>query len=200
MTASDHQPRPAPAQWQWGEMERQVGARWQRDGWAACPGEEKAEISSRWRWSRSAGSPIGAALAVGQHGGWIMGVRDGQAAPDWGTKRNLTWQFAKDSEVWFCHCGKWQKTMDDPATIFVTIWLLYCFSFVQSALSRGHFLSLHLVLSLSFLTCSSAGNICLSYVYVRLKRWRLPRKLVLINHYWVQILTHTAEKEEIPTL
>ena len=75
------------------------------------------------------------------NGGWMMGVRDGRAAPDYGTNRNLTWQFAKDSEVWFCHLGKWQITMDDPATIFVTIWLLYCFSFVQSALFGGHFLS-----------------------------------------------------------
>ena len=189
MMTSDHQPRQAPTHWQWGEMGAggslaglpRWGA-WSRSAaswwwmWTAWPS------LPRWgAWSRSAaaaGSPIEAEPAMGQMGGWKMGVRDGRAAPEEGTNRSLIWHLAKDSEVWLCHRGKWQKTMDDPAIVFVTIWLLSCFSFVQNTLFRGHFISLHLVLSLSFLTCSSAGNICLSYVYMRLKRWRLPRKLV----------------------
>ena len=160
----------------------------------------------RWgAWSRSAaaaGSPIEAEPAMGQKVGWKMGVRDGRAAPVEGTNRNLTWHFAKDSEVWFCHHGKWREIMDDPATIFVTFLLLDCFVFVQSAFVRGHFLSLRL-LSLSFSTCSSPGNICLSYIYMRLMRWRLPRKLVPINISMfrsITNLTQTAEKEERPTL
>ena len=47
------------------------------------------------------------------------------------TSRDLTWRLAKESEVWFCHCGKWQITMDDPATIFVTVQLLFCLFFIR---------------------------------------------------------------------
>ena len=134
--------------------------------WTAWPS------SHRWgAWLRSAGSPIEAEPAVGQKGGRKMGVRDGRAAPEEGTRRSLIWHLAKDSEVWLCHRGKWQKTMDDPATIFVTFLLLDCFVFVQSAFVRGHFLSLRL-LSLSFSTCSSPVKLCLSYIYMRLKRRR----------------------------
>ena len=36
----------------------------------------------------------------------------------WRTNRSLTWQFAKDSEVWFCHRGKWQKNNGRSSNYF----------------------------------------------------------------------------------
>ena len=79
---------------------------------------------------------------------------------DRATNTTLTWRNAKDSEVSVCHCGKWQKAMDDPEFVFVTIllWFSFSFSFVHSACVRGHYISLH-QLSLSIVIFSTPGNL-----------------------------------------
>ena len=120
--------------------------------------------------------------AVGWKGGRKMGVRDGRAAPDEATNRKPdvtpcqglrslilpSWQVAKNngrSSNYFCN----------------HLILIQFFIRPKCIVSRALY-SLHL-LSLSFSTFSSQGNLCLSYVYVRLKRRRLPRKLVQTNKF-----------------
>ena len=169
MMTSDHLPRQAPTQWQWGEMGAggslaglpRWGA-WPRSAaswwwmWTAWPGlprltQEPGRDQQGSHWGRTGSGTEGRKGNGGER--W-----PGCPTKDRATNTTLTWQNAKDSEVSFCHCGKWQKAMDDPAFVFVTILLWFSFSIVHSAFVRGHYISLH-QLSLSIVTLPSPGNL-----------------------------------------